>query len=130
MSRPTHVYALSGPKWSKVGVSNNPEFRAKYIAAGDLRIKLVQTWHRPNDAFTVEFAVRDALRPHRHYPGTFECFNVSVDTLVDHVEIAIKQVDAGTHVRSPAVFARERTIQLRAERAAKMAAIHKLVFGD
>lgn len=85
----THVYVCTTEYGVKIGASRNVPQRMKWLKG-----LLVQKWHRPNDAQTIEY---NALRlvGVKATKGS-ECFDVPVAQAIAAVESAIAQVDAGT----------------------------------
>lgn len=109
---PTYVYvAAVGAGAAKVGVSNNPRKRVRSLPGGGSVNRLVQSWHRPFDAFAVEYATKVALRDMREHTGTFEYFCASADHVVAAVESAITRVESGTAPRSEAARIKDRRVK-------------------
>lgn len=117
-AKSVHVYVAVGSpcarRGSKVGIAANMENRLKDLRQTDKRIRIVKTWHRPDDARFVEYTVRREFYG-KHFYG-YEWFTVPAKVLVDAVERAIVTVAEGKHPRSQGMKAAARLAKREAER--------------
>lgn len=89
MSKAIYVYVCATRDGTKIGVSSNVEIRRK----GLRQARIVKSWHRPNDARTVE---NTALRLVGAAPVLgVEWFDIPEADAVAVVECAIEMADAG-----------------------------------
>lgn len=114
----SYVYICETTRGIKIGAALDPFRRSKQVFTPVSETKLVRWWHRPqNDALLVEYNAL-WLVPALPVFGR-EWFNIPIETAVFAVERAIKMVDNGRAMPTPAMAkraAREKRERQRLER--------------
>lgn len=87
--RAKQVYLMQSPEWVKVGISDDPTSRRRFVGAD----RVVKTWMLGSEARLVEAIVCRLLKP--HLCGGYEYFDCSIRRAEKAVETAIVMVWRG-----------------------------------
>lgn len=107
----THLYVAKVGRYSKFGISVNPQARCQFITAeGFGKAAIVRTWELKTMSSTVEWLVAQQTVKHRIL-HRIEYLRLPVADLIAIVDAAVSAVETGNYEKPPHILRREKREQ-------------------